>query len=299
MLTRSQKAGRQAHVTWSLIAGLACGACGGSSKPSGSSQQGSPNESTGAGGSGKDGGTQYAEKPSGSGGDDGDEAAGRVASGNGQAGEGSEGAAGAGSDDSDAGPAQEAAGSGGMSEPAPGGSSGSGEAGASGAGGMSEAGASGGGETSAAGAGGAAGAAAGSGGTAPTEPACDATTEPKIPALKVQTLIASSQLDVLTFATQPPNSDDWYLVSQRGKVSILRAGALLPTPFLDLSSEINLGAGFDQTSVGYDERGLSSLTFAPDYETSGLFYIAITPSAPDNPILGGGGLQADHDQVLE
>ncbi|MEY4580693.1 MAG: hypothetical protein RL701_5396, partial [Pseudomonadota bacterium] len=220
--------------------------------------------------------------------------------GNGQAGEG---AAGESSDDSDAGPAQEAAGSGGMSEPAPGGSGGSGEAGATGAGGMSEAGASGGGggggETSEAGAGGAAGSAAGSGGTAPTEPACDATTEPKIPALKLQTLITSAQLDVLTFATQPPNSDDWYLVSQRGRVSILRDGALLPTPFLDLSSEITLGAGFDQTLPGlYDERGLISLAFASDYTTSGLFYVAITPSTPDSALLPS-GLQADHDQVLE
>jgi glucose/arabinose dehydrogenase len=130
-----------------------------------------------------------------------------------------------------------------------------------------------------------------------TETACNADKAPTIPALQLQTVISSSSLDTLTFATQPPDSDDWYLVEQRGRILIVRNGELLETPFLDLSSEIALGAGFDQTTVTYDERGLISLAFAPDYAQSGLFYIAITPSAPDDFFTPG--LQVNHDQVLE
>lgn len=127
--------------------------------------------------------------------------------------------------------------------------------------------------------------------------ACNADSAPQIPALALETVIESGDLDTLTYATQPPGSSDWYLSSQRGRITIVRDGQLLDTAFLDLRSEISLGAGFDQTSIGYDERGLNGLAFAPDYADSGLFYIAITPSAPDNP--ANPGLRQDHDQVLE
>jgi len=110
-------------------------------------------------------------------------------------------------------------------------------------------------------------------------------------------VIQSASLTPLTYAVQPPGSSDWYLTSQRGRIMIVRDGQLLDTPFLDLRNEISLGAGFDQTTITYDERGLNGLAFAPDYQESGLFYIAITPSSPDNPV--NPGLPADHDQVLE
>jgi glucose/arabinose dehydrogenase len=133
-----------------------------------------------------------------------------------------------------------------------------------------------------------------------TEPErqCSADQAPSIPALALEPVVTNSGLYTLAFATQPPGSDDWYLVEQRGRILIARDGQVLDTPFLDLQDEISLGAGFDQTTITYDERGLVGLAFAPDYADSGLFYITITPSAPDD-FLNEGGLRQDHDQVLE
>jgi len=132
----------------------------------------------------------------------------------------------------------------------------------------------------------------------PAAASCNADEAPSIPPLALEPVITGSGLYTLAFAAQPPGSSDWYLVEQRGRILIARDGQLLDTPFLDLQDEISLGAGFDQTTITYDERGLVGLAFAPDYAASGLFYITITPSSPDD-FFGEGGLQQDHDQVLE
>lgn len=139
--------------------------------------------------------------------------------------------------------------------------------------------------------------------TEPDEPepaaaSCSAEQAPSIPPLALEPVVTGSGLYTLAFAAQPPGSSDWYLVEQRGRILIARDGELLDTPFLDLRHEISLGAGFDQTTITYDERGLVGLAFAPDYEDSGLFYITITPSAPDD-FFDEDDLQQDHDQVLE
>ena len=132
----------------------------------------------------------------------------------------------------------------------------------------------------------------------PAAVSCNADEAPSIPPLALEPVITGSGLYTLAFAAQPPGSSDWYLVEQRGRILIARDGQLLDTPFLDLQDEISLGAGFDQTTITYDERGLVGLAFAPDYADSGLFYITITPSSPDD-FFDEGGLQQDHDQVLE
>lgn len=123
---------------------------------------------------------------------------------------------------------------------------------------------------------------------------CDATRAPDVSGFATRVLVEDAQLETLSFAAQAPGSDDWYLVEMRGRIMRLRDGVLEATPFLDLTSAIELGAGFDQTSVGYDERGLVGLAFAPDFETSGLFYVAITPSRVNSL-----GLPYDHDMVVE
>ncbi|MDB4974280.1 MAG: hypothetical protein JWN48_2621 [Myxococcaceae bacterium] len=134
------------------------------------------------------------------------------------------------------------------------------------------------------------------GGTAPPTqaPGCDANAVPSTGGLGYQVVVASPRLETLTFAAQPPDSDDWYLVEMIGRITRLHNGVLDPVPFLDLTSAIALGAGFDQTTITYDERGLVGLAFAPDFASSGLFYVTITPSNPN-----GLGLAVDHDMVLE
>ncbi len=65
-------------------------------------------------------------------------------------------------------------------------------------------------------------------------------------------------------AKSPPGRPDvLFIVEQSGNIVIYENGALLPTPFLDVSSEIRSGG----------EEGLLGLAFHPDYATNGRFFI--------------------------
>ena len=63
-----------------------------------------------------------------------------------------------------------------------------------------------------------------------------------------------------------------FVVEQSGHIWIIKDGQKLPTPFLDVSGLIS----HDVFGGGYTERGLLGLVFAPDYPTSGIFYIDYT-----------------------
>lgn len=71
---------------------------------------------------------------------------------------------------------------------------------------------------------------------------------------------------------QPQGSEDLYVVDQLGFVVIVRDGAVVPTPFLDLTDRI---AG---PSSG-DELGLLGLAFHPQYATNGRFFVYYTEAA--------------------
>jgi glucose/arabinose dehydrogenase len=69
------------------------------------------------------------------------------------------------------------------------------------------------------------------------------------------------------YLTSPPGDRSRiFVVEQGGQVRIMRKGKKLAQPFLDVSGSIASGG----------ERGLLSLAFAPDYRTSGLFYVYYT-----------------------
>lgn len=108
-------------------------------------------------------------------------------------------------------------------------------------------------------------------GTAPT---CSAAQAPAVGRLGLRAVITDNALAGLTDAVQPPGSNDWYLVQQGGLVRVLRAGqsALESAPFLDLSAEIAL-----LNADSYEDRGLVSIAFAPDYASSGRVYVSVTP----------------------
>lgn len=84
---------------------------------------------------------------------------------------------------------------------------------------------------------------------------------------------------------QPPGSSDWYLVEQKGSIRVLKDGALLEAPFFDVSDEIVM-----PQAGGYEEQGLHSIAFPPDYAESGKFYIVMTPNT---------GERTHRDLVLE
>ena len=62
-----------------------------------------------------------------------------------------------------------------------------------------------------------------------------------------------------------------FIVEQTGAVRIVKDGALLPAPFLDLSGRISAGG----------EQGLLGLAFDPDYATSGRLVVHYTDPAGD------------------
>ncbi|MEO6461604.1 MAG: PQQ-dependent sugar dehydrogenase, partial [Candidatus Eisenbacteria bacterium] len=72
------------------------------------------------------------------------------------------------------------------------------------------------------------------------------------------------------FVTSPPGDPRLFILEQRGadsrgRIKIVKNGALLPTPFLTTAP---LAAGIEQ--------GLLGLAFPPDFATSGVFYINYT-----------------------
>jgi glucose/arabinose dehydrogenase len=79
--------------------------------------------------------------------------------------------------------------------------------------------------------------------------------------------------DSPVYVTAPPGDRSrLFVVEQGGTVRIVRGGRKLDRPFLDVSGRISSGG----------ERGLLSMAFAPDYASSGLFYVYYT--APDGDI---------------
>ena len=84
------------------------------------------------------------------------------------------------------------------------------------------------------------------------------------------------------FVASPPDDTRLFILEQTGRIKIISnpaIGTVLPTPFLDLSSRIQIGDFSDE------ERGLLGLAFAPDYATSGLFYVLYVET-PDYPTPG-------------
>ena len=97
--------------------------------------------------------------------------------------------------------------------------------------------------------------------------------------LTANAIDADAQLRAQTFATgftqpvafvqDPTDRDVFFVVEQRGRIRALRSGAIQSPDFLDLQSAISSGG----------ERGLLGLAFAPDYASSGRFYVNFTNPA--------------------
>jgi glucose/arabinose dehydrogenase len=60
-----------------------------------------------------------------------------------------------------------------------------------------------------------------------------------------------------------------FVTEQDGQVRVVQSGTLLPTPFLDVSDKlVSLGVFGTQDPFDFDERGLLSIAFHPDFENS-------------------------------
>lgn len=83
-------------------------------------------------------------------------------------------------------------------------------------------------------------------------------------------LVADGFADPIALTQAPGDRERLFVVEQRGKIRVVEDGAVLPTPFLDITSLVS------QTH----NRGLLGMEFHPEFQTNGYFYLNITKVVP-------------------
>ena len=73
----------------------------------------------------------------------------------------------------------------------------------------------------------------------------------------------ASELDFPTGLASPPGDPRLLVLERGGRIRVIQDGAVLPEPFLDISSKVSTEG----------EQGLLGLAFFPDYATSGRFVV--------------------------
>ena len=86
--------------------------------------------------------------------------------------------------------------------------------------------------------------------------------------LRAQTY-ASGLSNPVAFVQDPTDRAVQFVVEQTGRIRVVRDGEVQPADFLNLTSAVATGG----------ERGLLGLAFAPDYATSGRFFVNFTNTA--------------------
>lgn len=95
-------------------------------------------------------------------------------------------------------------------------------------------------------------------------------------AIGLQTRRIATGLSGALYATSPPGDfERLFIVEQTtARIRILKNGALLATPFIDLNSIAGSGS----------ERGLLGLAFHPDYANNGYFFVNYTDNSGDTRV---------------
>jgi len=86
--------------------------------------------------------------------------------------------------------------------------------------------------------------------------------------------VASGLADPL-YIIAPPGDPRLFVVEQSGRIRIVKAGRLLPTPFLDLRDRVRSGG----------EQGLLSVAFHPRYAANGFLYVNYTDRRGDTQVM--------------
>ncbi|HET6229569.1 MAG TPA: PQQ-dependent sugar dehydrogenase [Longimicrobiaceae bacterium] len=84
----------------------------------------------------------------------------------------------------------------------------------------------------------------------------------------------ASGLESPLYLTAPAGDARLFVVEQPGRIRIVENGALLPTPFLDITDRVSSGG----------ERGLLSVAFHPRYASNGLLYVDYTDRNGDTRV---------------
>jgi glucose/arabinose dehydrogenase len=77
------------------------------------------------------------------------------------------------------------------------------------------------------------------------------------------------------YLTSPPGDDRLFVVQKGGAIRVIKAGSVVDAPFLDLTPKVVSDGG---------EQGLLGLAFAPDYATSGRFFVHYNDVSGENRV---------------
>jgi glucose/arabinose dehydrogenase len=105
------------------------------------------------------------------------------------------------------------------------------------------------------------------------------------------TLVTSGLQDPLDLQVAPGDRSRMFVVEQAGRIRIVRSGALVAAPFLDIVARVGSGG----------ERGLLGLAFHPQYASNGRFFVNYTDRSGDTHIseFRGSGDTADPSSERE
>ncbi|MFN8470825.1 MAG: PQQ-dependent sugar dehydrogenase [Anaerolineae bacterium] len=87
--------------------------------------------------------------------------------------------------------------------------------------------------------------------------------DPKTTSIRLERVVSGLN-NPTTIASAGDGSNRLFILEKEGAIRIVKDGAVLPQPFLDISNLVY--------STG-TEQGLLGLAFPPDYRTSGVFYV--------------------------
>lgn len=88
--------------------------------------------------------------------------------------------------------------------------------------------------------------------------------------------LVASGLAFPLYLTAPAGDPRLFIVEKGGTIRIVKDGALLPTPFLDISAQVSTG----------NEQGLLGLAFDPQYAANGRFLVHYTDAEGDTQVSG-------------
>ena len=86
--------------------------------------------------------------------------------------------------------------------------------------------------------------------------------------------------DPLYVVGDPGDPSRVFVVERAGTIRVVKDGVTQSTPFLDITSDVDLAHGDLERS----DWGLYSMAPAPDYQTSGLFYVFYTSDTSDSTV---------------
>ena len=123
----------------------------------------------------------------------------------------------------------------------------------------------------------------------------------EFPQLRLEVVTSGELVSPVALANAGDGSNRLFAVDQRGTVSIIEDGAVLPTPFLDIESKLVPPRTDASGALRFDERGLLSLAFHPHFDTAGdagegKFYVYYSAPSPNGP--GTDENPVDHRSVI-